>query len=102
MVKILLSEANGLLEDMASDDNISRNSSLTSRIPIQLEYNSIPSQLDGLQYQASIISIPSGRFITSLNNKGDINVTKPLANITIKCPMRDGVLLQDDNIEKRI
>ena len=105
VVKYYYPETNGLhLEDMASvfyDEATSvRSSSLTSNSHSIKRYNSIPSQLDGLQYQASIISIPSGRFDTSLNNKGNINVTKPLANKTLQSnnPMRD-VLLQDDNIE---
>lgn len=105
VVKYYYPETNGLhLEDMASvfyDEATSvRSSSLTSNSHSIKRYNSIPSQLDGLQYQASIISTPSGRFDTSLNNKGNINVTKPLANKTLQSnnPMRD-VLLQDDNIE---
>lgn len=106
VVKYYYPETNGLhLEDMASvfydEATTIKNGSLKSNLNTIKRYNSIPSQLDDLQNQTSVLSTPSGRFESSVNNKGNITATKPSTNKNIQTnnPLRD-VLLQDDNINE--
>ncbi|KAL6927774.1 hypothetical protein ACO0SA_004397 [Hanseniaspora valbyensis] len=111
VVKYYYPETKGLhLEDMASvfhdDVTTIRSGALSSDLNSIKRYNSIPSNLDSLNNQTSIITTPSGRYDGGIGHDTSQPVSKPAHSAVLQNAVNNNfqqardTLLQDENVDE--